>query len=91
MKDIPEDQSLIEYPCHFPIKVMGTHDDDFEELIFALVRPHLEHDSHIEIRSQLSKKGNYVSLTVTIWTTSRPQLDSIYRALSKESRCLMVI
>lgn len=91
MKDIPEEESLIEYPCHFPIKVMGAHDEDFEDLVYQLVRPHLEHDSHIDIRPQLSKKGNYISLTVTIWATSRPQLDSIYMALSKEARCLMVI
>lgn len=74
--------SLIEYPCDFPIKVMGAMHDDFAQTIVALV---LEYDatfdaSKIEMRP--SSKGAYLGLTVTVRATSREQLDNLYRALT---------
>ena len=77
----PED-SLIEYPSDFPIKVMGPTHIDFEVTIVDLV---LEYDptfhiGRLEVRP--SAKGNYTGLTVTVRATSRPQLDDLYRALS---------
>jgi putative lipoic acid-binding regulatory protein len=77
----PED-SLIEYPSDFPIKVMGPTHIDFAATIVDLV---LEYDAtfHIgrmEVRP--SAQGNYTGLTVTVRATSRPQLDDLYRALS---------
>ena len=77
----PED-SLIEYPSDFPIKVMGPTHVDFAATIVDLV---LEYDptfhiGRLEVRP--SAKGNYTGLTVTVRATSRLQLDELYRALS---------
>ena len=77
----PED-SLIEYPSDFPIKVMGATHVDFAATIVDLV---LEYDpsfhiGRMEVRP--STQGNYTGLTVTVRATSRPQLDDLYRALS---------
>jgi putative lipoic acid-binding regulatory protein len=77
----PED-SLIEYPSDFPIKVMGPTHVDFAATIVDLV---LEFDptfhiGRMEVRP--SAQGNYIGLTVTVRATSRPQLDDLYRALS---------
>ena len=38
--DIPPEQSLIEYPCRFPIKVMGPHLEEFVESVVTLVVQH---------------------------------------------------
>ena len=78
--DTPD--SLIEYPCDFPIKVMGAMHDDFAQTIAALV---LEYDatfdaSKIEMRP--SSKGGYLGLTVTVRAINREQLDNLYRALT---------
>jgi putative lipoic acid-binding regulatory protein len=77
----PED-SLIEYPSDFPIKVMGPTHVDFAATIVDLV---LEYDptfhiGRMEVRP--SAQGNYTGLTVTVRATSRVQLDDLYRALS---------
>ena len=77
----PED-SLIEYPSEFPIKVMGPTHIDFAATIVDVV---LEYDptfhiGRMEVRP--SAQGNYTGLTVTVLATSRPQLDDLYRALS---------
>lgn len=81
MHDIPPEDSLIEYPSDFPIKVMGKAHPDLAQTLTELVLqfdPHLD-PATIEMRS--SNSGNYLSLTFTVRATSRQQLDDLYRAL----------
>jgi len=80
--EIPPEQSLIEYPCQFPIKVMGVHHETFIE---AVVRIAAEHDAAFDasrIERRPSSTGKYLGLTLTVNATSREQLDNIYRGLS---------
>jgi putative lipoic acid-binding regulatory protein len=91
MQDIPVEQSLIEYPSPFPIKVMGANVDGFAEAVVEIARhfdPLLDADG---IESRLSKAGNYRSLTVTITATSREQLDELYRTLSTHPMVKVVL
>lgn len=76
------EESLIEYPCDFPIKIMGKAEQDFAEVTLAIVKRHAPDfdETTIEIRS--SKGGNYLSITCTIRATSRDQLDALYQALT---------
>ncbi|HEX5355630.1 MAG TPA: DUF493 family protein [Aquabacterium sp.] len=79
---IPPEQSLIEYPCAFPIKVMGAHHETFVEAVVAIV---VEHDPVFDaatIQRRPSSSGNYLGLTITVTATSRTQLDNIYRGLT---------
>ncbi len=81
MKSIPPEESLIVYPCDFPIKVMGRAREDFVRVMAELVRtfdPGFDPDT-IQIRP--SGRGNYVGLTLTVRVESREQLDALYRAL----------
>ncbi|MFM8574612.1 MAG: DUF493 family protein [Limnohabitans sp.] len=78
----PRKDSLIEYPCRFPIKVMGAMVDGFADALAEVAR---EFDpgfdaSTMELRP--SKGGNYLGVTLTITATSREQLDNLYRALT---------
>lgn len=76
----PED-SLIEYPSEFPIKVMGKAVPEFSQVLTDLV---LEYDPRFDpatLEMRPSTKGNYVGLTFRVWATSREQLDALYRAL----------
>jgi putative lipoic acid-binding regulatory protein len=75
-------ESLIEYPSDFPIKVMGPKHDDFAATITELVLGFdpTFHAGRMEMRP--SAKGNYLGLTVIVRATSREQLDDLYRALS---------
>lgn len=77
-----ENETLIEFPCDFPIKVMGeTHDDFAQEVILTIQRLAPDFDAaRIEMRG--SSGGKYISLTCTVTVTSKPQLDNIYRALT---------
>lgn len=73
--------SLIIYPCDFPIKVMGRVQGDFVPTMARLVQgfdPTFDPET-IEVRP--SGRGNYVGLTLTVRVESREQLDALYRAL----------
>ena len=77
----PENESLIEYPSDFPIKVLGKSAPDLVESLTAIV---LEYDpafNRATIEQRPSKAGNYLGLTFTVRATSRAQLDGLYRAL----------
>nr|WP_315596447.1 YbeD family protein [uncultured Cupriavidus sp.] len=89
--DIPPEQSLIEYPSDFPIKVMGAMQDGFAEAIVTLIQgfdPNF-HAGKMEMRP--SRNGNYLGLTVTVWVTSREQLDEIYRTLTSHPMVKVVL
>lgn len=91
MPEIPHDQSLIEYPSEFPIKVMGLMQESFAQTIVEVVILHdpTFHAGKMEMRP--STKGTYLSLTVTILAVNREQLDNLYRALSSHPMVKMVL
>ena len=89
--DIPPEQSLIEYPSQFPIKVMGAHVEGFVEAIAHVARQFDPDFDAATIEQRPSKGGNYLGLTVTITATSREQLDEIYRTLTTHPMVKVVL
>lgn len=78
---VPESDSLIKYPCEFPIKVMGKQNPELAQVLTAIV---LEFDPAFDaatVEMRPSKGGNYMGLTFNVNATSREQLDGLYRAL----------
>jgi len=76
----PQD-SLIEYPCDFPIKVMGRQHPELAQVLTEVVRLHDPGFDPATVEMRASKAGNYIGLTFTVRATSREQLDALYRAL----------
>lgn len=74
--------SLIEYPCDFPIKIMGKAEQDFLGTAVEIVKHHAPDFDETTIEVRESKGGNYISITCTIRATSRDQLDALYQALT---------
>jgi putative lipoic acid-binding regulatory protein len=89
--DIPPDQSLIEYPSAFPIKVIGANVEGFTQAIVTVARQFDPGFDPAAIESRPSKGGNYVGLTITITATSREQLDELYRTLSTHPMVKVVL
>ncbi|WP_231940896.1 YbeD family protein [Acidihalobacter aeolianus] len=75
-------EALFEFPCSFPIKVFGPSHPEFRVRVVELIREHAPEVTDEAVRENLSRGGNYLSLTVTIEATDRAQLDAIYRALT---------
>ncbi len=91
MSDIPPEQSLIEYPCDFPIKIMGRCVEGFAQEIAQLVQGHVPGFDAATMEMRASSKGQYLSLTCTVYVTSREQLDGIYRALTAHPMVRVVL
>lgn len=75
-------ETLIEFPCDFPIKVMGETHPDFTNEIINTIQQHIASFSAANIEMRGSSGGKYISLTCTVHVTSKLQLDDIYRALT---------
>lgn len=78
----PPQQSLLEFPTDFPIKIMGKSVDGFAQAILDVVLIHAPDFDAASMEMRASRGGNYLALTCTIRATSREQLDALYRDLT---------
>ena len=84
-------QPEIEFPCDFPIKVMGRQVDDIAALAVSIIRDRVPEFDPACLTHRQSQGGTYISVTATIRATSREQLDEIYSALTARDEILMVL
>jgi uncharacterized protein len=91
MQDIPPEQSLIEYPSSFPIKVMGLNVDGFADAVVQIAKSFDPRFSHDCVETRPSSGNKYLGVTITITATSREQLDEIYRTLTTHPMVKMVL
>ena len=87
----PRQDSLIEYPSRFPIKVMGAKVDGFVHAITAIAKQFDPGFDAATVELRDSRAGNYLGITITITATSREQLDELYRTLSTHPMVKVVL
>lgn len=85
------EESLLTFPCEFPIKIMGRVSENFEADVIAIVRKHAPDLSAAAISNRPSGKGNYIAITVTVNATSKEQLDNIYLELNGHESVVMTL
>lgn len=85
------EESLLEFPCEFPIKVMGRDTDEFHELVDEVVQMHVDAQDRLDTQKRESRGGRFISVTVRIRARSREQLDAIYRAFTDSRHVLMAL
>ena len=91
MPQIPPEQSLIEYPSAFPIKVMGAHVEGFVEAVVEVAQRFDPAFDVATVEQRPSRAGNYLGVTITVTATSREQLDELYRTLSTHPMVKVVL
>ncbi len=82
---------LFQFPCEFPIKVMGRDSESFRTLTLAIVERHAGALEPDRISERTSSKGRFLSLTYTIRAESRAQLDRIYQDLTDSGVVLVAL
>jgi len=80
-ENISNEELGMTFPCHFPLKVMGTNNDSFEQDMVMIVRKHIPTLGEGAVSSKPSKTGKYLALTIAFTAESREQLDKIYSEL----------
>ncbi len=88
---ITADESLIEYPCEFPLKIFGQQHPDFAQSVLEVVLRHAPDFIASTMEMRASKTARYISLTCTIRATSRTQLDAVYKELVDHPLVKMVL
>jgi putative lipoic acid-binding regulatory protein len=91
MKTIPPEESLIEYPSRFPIKVMGENVDGFVHAVTQVAKNFDPAFDAATVEMRPSSGGKYLGVTVTITATSREQLDELYRTLTTHPMVKVVL
>ena len=88
---IPESESLIEYPCDFPLKIFGEQHPELAQSVLDVVLRHAPDFAAASMEMRASKSAKYISLTCTIRATSRAQLDALYQELCTHPLVKMVL
>jgi putative lipoic acid-binding regulatory protein len=89
--DTNQEETLLEFPCKFPVKAMGRSEDGFEARVTKLVLKHAEIFADEQVTTNSSGSGKYTSITVTIEALSKAQLDRIYQDLTDCEQVLIAL
>jgi putative lipoic acid-binding regulatory protein len=87
---MPED-TLFEFPCDFPIKIMGEASDEFRSLAIGIVTRHFGTLDAGSIEERPSSGGRYLGLTITVRAESKAQLDAVYAELTSCRQVLVAL
>lgn len=81
----------IEFPCAYPVKVLGRSRDDFTSVIYEVFERHSPGFDQATITVNSSRKGTFTSLTITITATGPDQLEALHQDLLATGMVQMVI
>ncbi len=91
MTETPREDTLFEFPCDFPIKIMGRASDEFRSLALGIVTRHFGNLDPAHIEERVSSNGRFLSFTCTVRAESKAQLDAVYRELTSCSQVLVAL
>lgn len=86
-----EQETLLDFPCDFPIKVMGRAEPGFDSLVVELVRKHAPDLREGAVTCRSSRGGKWVSVTVLLRAESKSQIDAIYLDLTAHEKVVMAL
>ena len=85
------EDTLLEFPCDFPLKIMGKAEDTLAQVVLEIVTRHDPQFDGARMEMRASSGGKYISLTCTVIATSKPQLDALYMELSSHPLVKVVL
>lgn len=86
-----QQETLVEFPCTFPLKIMGAKHDEFAATILSVIQTHAPDTKAEDIVIRPSSKGNYLGATAQVFVNNKEQLDNIYRSLTSHPMVKVVL
>ena len=86
-----ESKPVIQFPCDFPLKVIGHNADDFESFVVEIVRRHVPELDAAVVNTKPSSGGKYLSVSMKFIADSREQMDALYEELSRHDRVVWIL
>lgn len=87
----PHEETLFEFPCDFPVKVMGRDFEQMHSVLTDVLARHASPECMASLKKQESSSGKYTSLTVIVSADSKEQLDNIYLDLTASPHILVAL
>lgn len=84
-------ETLLEFPCQFPIKAFGHTGEILELAVLEIVKRHVDDLMEGAVKMNASKNAKYTSITITITATSKKQIDAIYMDLTACEHVVMAL
>lgn len=81
----------IEFPCDYPVKVLGRSVPHFELTILEIFERHAPGFPRHRMSSKASREGTFISLTILITATGESQLEALHTDLLATGLVQMVI
>ena len=86
-----DEESLLVFPCEFPIKIMGKNHQGFHQAVIEILKKHLDDFEDTKINEVESKQKIYCSITAVVNTISQEHLDGIYVDLTASEWVIMAL
>jgi len=83
--------SPLNFPCTYPLKVIGRNVEGLEELVLRAAAKHIAGIGPEAIRSQKSQEAKYLAITLTFTAESREQVEAIYTELNHLEAVVMTL
>lgn len=80
----------IEFPCDYPIRIIGYSASDYKDFVLRVVAKHAP-DFDGRAKMKISRNGKYMSAMVVILATGEPQLQALFEDLKASGRIQMVL
>lgn len=84
-------ETLLEFPCTYPLKVMGRNAGGFEATVHSIIERHIPEGTEVNYSARMSSGEKYLSITVTFTARSQEQLKAIYSELDSNSLVLVTL
>ena len=81
----------IEFPCEYPIAVVGEAAEDFHRLVEEIVERHSPGFARERTTLAPSSGGRYLSVRIVIIATGEPQLQALFSELKSTGRVHAVL
>jgi hypothetical protein len=86
-----ESKPVLQFPCDFPLKVIGHNADDFESFVIEIVHHHVPNLDVTIVDTKPSSGGKYLSVSMNFIADSREQMDALYKELSSHERVVWIL
>lgn len=83
--------TIIEFPCYFPVKIIGINTQFFLHDIKEITAKHFPNFQDSDVTHKLSQQSNFLAITATVYAESQELLDAYYQALVKHPDIKMVL
>lgn len=81
----------IEFPCNYPLKVIGDHTEDFAQRVTQVLQRFDPGFDPATMTARPSRNSRFISVRVEIHATSETQIRELFEALKATGRVHMVV